>query len=184
MLKPTALVTYLINKSFILVHREHGALPVRSGAGCPLTPLVLAAMVRQEAKAQGPSSTPNSEEAPVMWEPKKKEERRLLCWAISPALSSSQPHSSATLPMLEHRSSLTDTESPTKQNMKTKAGSSAQPLLCVSLWLRRLSSRAASNFSDKRPSANPPERLTLWHHWCRAVHSSAPLSLRAVCSVT
>lgn len=47
-------------------------LPVRSGAGCPLTPLVLAAMVRQEAKAQGPSPTPNSEEVSVIVRAKEK----------------------------------------------------------------------------------------------------------------
>lgn len=91
-------------------------------------------MVRQEAKAQGPSSTPNSEEVSVMWEPQKKEERWLLCWAISPTLSSSQPHSSATLPMLEYRSSLTP-KAPRNKTWKQKQGAQLSSALALRLPL-------------------------------------------------
>lgn len=47
-----------------------------------------------------------------------------------------------------------------KHSIKTKAGSSAQLCLCLSLSLQLLSSRVASNVSDKRPSANPPREIS------------------------
>lgn len=122
-------MTYLIKKFFILVHREHGALPVRSGAGCPLTPLVLAAMVRQEAKTQGPSPTPNSEEVSVIVRAKEKgrEPAPLLGYQSNPL-----PLSAALLSHSSHAgiSQQPHSESPTKQNIKTKAGSSAQHSSC------------------------------------------------------
>lgn len=126
-------VTYLINKSFIVVHREHGVLPVRLGAGCPLTPLVLAAMVRQEAKAQGLSPTLNSEWVLVIVcesQRKKKGQRQsqLLCWAISPTLSSPQPLSSAALPMLEYGNSLTPKAPQTQHENKSRELSTAPTL--------------------------------------------------------
>lgn len=68
-------VTYLVNKSFIVVHREHGVPPVRWRAGCPLTPLVFAAMLRQEAKAQGLSPTLTSERVVVDFYVSKKKKR-------------------------------------------------------------------------------------------------------------
>lgn len=57
---------------------------------------------------------------------------------------------------------------PRKGNMETKARGTAQIQLCLCLCLWRIWSRVASNVSDKRPSANPPERLALWHHCCCA----------------
>lgn len=46
-----------------------------------------------------------------------------------------------------------------EHSIKTQA-SSAQLCLCLSLLLQLLSSRAASNVSDKRPSANPPREIS------------------------
>lgn len=91
-------VTYLVNKSLIVVHREHGVSPIRWRAGCPLTPLVFAAMLRQEAKAQGLSPTLNPERALLILRGKEKKKKRtktksapLLGYQSNPPLLSCTP---------------------------------------------------------------------------------------------
>lgn len=130
-------VTYLVNKSFIVVHREHGVPPVRWRAGCPLTPLVFAAMLRQEAKAQGLSPTLNSQWVLLILCVKEKKKRTktksapLLGYQSNPLLSSAAllSHSShAGVRQQPH------SEQPQEHNMKNKSRElSTAPTLPLSL---------------------------------------------------
>lgn len=134
-------------------------------------------MVRRETKAQGLSPLQVKVWlCDCLWrdrEYSRERQSQLLGWALSQALSTLQLLSSAALPMLEYASSLIP-NAPRTQH-KAKAGSSAQLCLCLCLSLRLLSSRAASNVSDKRPSANPPREISALTSpmLCRALFCSA-----------
>lgn len=132
-------------------------------------------MLRQEAKAQGLSPTLNSEwMVPIVCKSQGKEQTKIVCWALSPTLSSATLLGCSSHPGMW----LQTHKKPCEHYMEIKAGSSAQHQLC--LWLQWLSSRVTSNVSDKRPSANPPERLALWHHWCAQFCSVEPPSAVAL----